>query len=234
MRLGTLLVVCGVALAGCDTGPASPTQASCTFTLSATSVTIGAAGGPGSIAVSTASHCTWAARTDAAWISATGGTSATGPGTFSFTVAAASGTAARTGTLTVAGQPVLVTQQGEACAFALLPPSRSFDALGGTAAFDVNAPPACAWTSAATAPWLTLVSGQSGTGNGTVAYAVAPNAGARRAAAIARSTSTRRARTWHSAARSAPWGRAGVCGARSQPPRGSRRSRRCRETARTA
>ena len=178
MRLGTLLVVCGVALSGCDTGPASPTPASCTFTLSATSVTIGAAGGPGSIAVSTASHCTWAARTDAAWISATGGTSATGPGTFSFTVAAASGTAARTGTLTVAGQPVLVTQQGEACAFALLPPSRSFDALGGTAAFDVNAPPACAWTSASTAPWLTLVSGQSGTGNGTVAYAVAPNADA--------------------------------------------------------
>jgi len=178
MRLGTLLVVCGVALCGCDNGPASPTPASCTFTLSATSVTIGAAGGPGSIAVSTASHCTWAARTDAAWISATGGTSATGPGTFSFTVAAASGTAARTGALTVAGQPVLVTQQGEACAFALLPPSRSFDALGGTAAFDVNAPPACAWTSAATAPWLTLVSGQSGTGNGTVAYAVAPNADA--------------------------------------------------------
>jgi hypothetical protein len=76
----------------------------------------------------------------------------------------------------VAGQPVSITQQGESCAFTLLPPSRSFDALGGTAAFDVNTAPACAWTSAATAPWLTLVSGQSGTGNGTVAYAVAPNA----------------------------------------------------------
>ena len=178
MRLGTLLVVCGVALSGCDTGPASPTPASCTFTLSATSVTIGAAGGPGSIAVSTTSQCSWTARTDAAWISATGGTSATGPGTFSFTVAAASGTAARTGALTVAGQPVSVTQQGEACAFTLLPPNRSFDALGGTAAFDVNAPPACAWTGAATAPWLTLVSGQSGSGTGTVAYTVAPNADA--------------------------------------------------------
>ena len=100
----------------------------------------------------------------------------TGPGAFTFTAAAASGTAARTGALTVAGQPVSVTQQGESCAFTLLPPSRSFDALGGTATFDVNTAPACAWTSAASAPWLTLVSGQSGTGNGTVTYAVAPNA----------------------------------------------------------
>ena len=176
MRLGTLLVVCGVALSGCDTGPASPTPASCTFTLSTTSITIGAAGGPGSIAVSTSSQCNWTARSDAAWISATGGTSATGPGTFTFTAAAASGTAARTGALTVAGQPVSVTQQGESCAITLLPPSRSLDALGGTAAFDVTTSPACAWTSAVSAPWLTLVSGQSGTGNGTVAYAVAPNA----------------------------------------------------------
>ena len=178
MRLGTLLVVCGVALSGCDSGPASPTPASCTFTLSATSITIGAAGGPGSIAVSTSSQCNWTARSDAAWISATGGTSVTGPGTFTFTASAASGTAARTGALTVAGQPVSVTQQGESCAFTLLPPSRSFDALGGTAAFDVNTAAACAWTSAATAPWLTLVSGQSGTGNGTVTYGVAPNADA--------------------------------------------------------
>ena len=178
MRLGTLIVVCGVALSGCDTGPASPTPASCTFTLSANSLTIGAAGGPGSIAVSTTSQCSWTARSDAAWISATGGTSVTGPGTFSFNVAAAGGATARTGALTVAGQPVSVTQLGQSCAFTLLPPSRSFDALGGTAAFDVNTAPACAWTGAATAPWLTLVSGQSGTGNGTVTYAVAPNADA--------------------------------------------------------
>jgi hypothetical protein len=139
-------------------------------------MTIGAAGGPASVSVSTASQCSWTARSDAAWISATGGTAVTGPGSFTFTVSAAAGTAARTGALTVAGQPVSVTQQGQSCAFTLLPPGRSFDAPGGTAAFDVTTAPGCAWSSAATAPWLTLVSGQSGTGNGTVTYAVAPNA----------------------------------------------------------
>jgi hypothetical protein len=175
MRLRALLVVCGAALSACSSGPANPTPASCTFSLSATSVTIGAAGGSGSIAVSTTSQCSWTARSEASWISATGGTSVTGPGTFSFTAAAAIDTSARTGTVTVAGQSVSVSQQGLACAFTLLPPSRSFDAAGGTAAFDVNTTPACTWTIASTAPWLTVVSGGSGTGNGTVTYAVGAN-----------------------------------------------------------
>jgi Putative binding domain, N-terminal/Viral BACON domain len=174
MRLRALLVLCGVALSGCDSNPAQPTQAACTFSLSSTSVVISAAGGTGSVTVSTAGTCTWEARSNVPWITAASGPALTGPGAFTFTVAAAPDSSARTGTLTVASQTVTVTQQGQACAVALLPPSRSFDALGGTAAFDVNTPPACAWTSAATAPWLTLVSGQAGTGNGTVTYAVAP------------------------------------------------------------
>jgi WD40 repeat protein len=103
----------------------------------------------------------------------------TGPGTFSFTVAAATDTTARTGALTVAGQSVSVSQQGlTACAYALLPAGRSFDAVGGTSAVDVNTTSTCSWTVASSAPWLTVVSGGSGTGNGTVTYAVAPNADA--------------------------------------------------------
>jgi len=175
MRLRALLVVCGVALSGCDSGPTNPTPASCTFSLSATSVTIGAAGGAGSITISTSSRCSWTARSDASWISVTSGSSVTGPGPFSFTVVAATDTPARTGALTVAGQSVSVSQQGLACTFTLLPPSRSFDAVGGTAAFDVNTTPTCSWTIASTAPWLTVTSGAAGTGNGTVTYAVAPN-----------------------------------------------------------
>jgi hypothetical protein len=176
MRLGTLLVVCGVALSGCDSNPAQPSPATCTYSLSPTSLSIGAAGGAGSVTVSTAGTCTWEGRSNVPWITAAGGPAVTGPGTFTFTVAAAPDSGTRAGTLTVASQTVTVTQQGQSCALTLLPPGRSFDALGGTAAFDVTAAPGCAWTSAATASWLTLVSGQAGTGNGTVTYAVAPNA----------------------------------------------------------
>jgi len=173
MRLRALFVVCGVALAGCDSGPTQPT--SCTFALSATSATMGAAGGSGSITVSTTTQCGWTARSESAWITATGGASVTGSGTFTFSVAAATDTTTRTGALTVAGQSVSVSQQGLACAFTLLPPSRSFDAVGGTAAFDVNTTSTCTWTVGSTAVWLSVASGASGTGNGTVSYAVAAN-----------------------------------------------------------
>ncbi len=176
MRLAALICGCVVALAGCA-GPTEPTPAPCTFSLSATSVTIGPAGGAGSITVTTTSQCSWTARSEVSWISATSGTAVTGPGTFSFTVSAISDSTSRTGALTVAGQSVSVSQQGQACAYAVLPPSRAFDAAGGTATFDVNTTPACSWTVGNTASWLTVASGASGTGNGTVTYAVAANAG---------------------------------------------------------
>ena len=161
-----------VALAGCDSNPAQP---SCTYTPSTTSLTMNATGGAASIAVATGSGCSWTASSAAAWITATGGTAVTGPGAFTFTVAALTGTASRTGSLTVAGQAVSVTQQGVPCAYTLLPPSRTVDADGATAAFDVNTDAACSWTAAATAPWLSVVSGGSGTGNATITYRAAAN-----------------------------------------------------------
>ena len=172
MRLRALGLACLVALAGCDSNPAQPT---CAFTLSATSMTMGAAGGAGSVSVTTGSQCAWTASSGAAWITATGGTSVTGSGAFTFSVASLTGTASRTGPLTVAGQAVTVTQQGVACAYTLLPASRAVDAVGATAAFDVNTDPSCGWTVTATVPWLSVVSGGIGSGNATVTYRVAAN-----------------------------------------------------------
>jgi hypothetical protein len=171
MRLRALLIMC-VALAGCDSNPAQPT---CTYTLSATSLTMSAAGGTGSISVATGSGCSWTASSAVPWITATGGTSTTGPGTFTFSVAASASTASRTGGLTVANQAVAVTQQGLSCAYALVPASRTVDAAGATATFDVATDAACGWTVASTVPWLTIVAGGSGSGNATVTYRAAAN-----------------------------------------------------------
>ncbi len=162
MRLLVLSALCLLTLAGCDSNPAQPT---CTYTLSATSMTMGAAGGAGSITVTTGSGCSWTGSSSASWITATGGTSASGPGTYTFNVAALSGTASRTGSLTVAGQTVSVTQQGQSCTYTLQPASRTIDAAGATASFDVNTDAACGWTVTATAPWLSVVAGGSGSGN---------------------------------------------------------------------
>lgn len=172
MRLLVVTALCLVALAGCDSNPAQPT---CTYTLSATSMTMGASGGTGSITVSTGSGCSWTASSAASWITATGGTSASGPGTFTFSVAASTGSTSRTGSLTVAGQSVSVTQQGVSCVYTLLPASRTVLGAEAISTFDVNTDAACTWTVTTTVAWLSVVSGGSGSGNGTVTYRAAAN-----------------------------------------------------------
>ena len=84
----------------------------CTFTLVSTTANFQAGGGGGSVAV-TASlpSCNWTAVSNASWLSITAGATGTGSGLVSFTVAANS-VAARTGTLTVAGQTFTVNQEG--------------------------------------------------------------------------------------------------------------------------
>jgi hypothetical protein len=178
MRLRALLLLGAVAIAGCPSNPANPTPPVCVFTLSSSSVTMGAAGGTGSISISTGSSCAWTARSDVSWITATSGTAVTGPGTFGFTVAAAPDASSRTGTLTVAGQTVSVSQQGVACGYAVSPTSASFGAAGGTTSFAVTTLTGCAWTAAASAAWVTVTAGAAGSGSGTVAYSVAANAAA--------------------------------------------------------
>ncbi|MBI4752062.1 MAG: hypothetical protein HY774_26540, partial [Acidobacteria bacterium] len=82
----------------------------CTYTVSPTTVSATAAGGASSVSVTAGTGCAWTATSNASWI--TTSASGSGNGTASFTVAANSGTTSRTGTLTVAGQTVTVTQAG--------------------------------------------------------------------------------------------------------------------------
>lgn len=186
MRHIAFVVACTLALAGCDSSPSTPSPAACSFTLSATSVSMGASGGSGSVSVTTGSTCAWTASSGLSWVTATGGTSVTGPGTFTFMVAANAGSTARSGAVTVAGQSVTVTQQAQACTYTLQPPSRTFAAAGGAGTFEVSTQSGCAWTAEPAAAWLSIASGGSGSGNGTVTYQVAVNPdAASRAANIA-------------------------------------------------
>ena len=85
---------------------------SCTFTLSKTSSSPVAAGGSDSVAVTAGAGCAWSVTKDAAsdWITVTSSTGGTGDGTVTFDVAANNTTAARSGTLTIAGTTVTVSQ----------------------------------------------------------------------------------------------------------------------------
>ncbi|HEY0430095.1 MAG TPA: Calx-beta domain-containing protein [Pyrinomonadaceae bacterium] len=83
----------------------------CSYLINPTSQSVPASGASGSVNVTAQGGCAWTASSNAAWISVTGGASGSGGGAVSFSVAVNSG-AARTGTITAAGQTFTVTQAG--------------------------------------------------------------------------------------------------------------------------
>jgi uncharacterized repeat protein (TIGR01451 family) len=81
----------------------------CISALTPTSVTLGAAGGSGTIAVTAGQGCAWTAASTVSWIAITSGFSGSGSGTVGYTVSADTA-AQRTGTISIAGLTVTVTQ----------------------------------------------------------------------------------------------------------------------------
>jgi hypothetical protein len=148
----------------------------CTFTLSPTgSPILAAAGASSSFSVTPSnSACTWTATANDSWITITSGASGTGNGTVQFTVTANTGPR-RTGTITAGGQTFTVTQE-TGCTFTLTPDRTNFGAGGGSGSFNITTNnPACQWTAATAAPWITILAPTTGTGNGVVSFTVQPN-----------------------------------------------------------
>jgi hypothetical protein len=85
------------------------TQTACTYDVSPTSATVSAGGATGGISVTTACTDAWTAASNASFITIVSGGSGSGNGTVTVTIAANAGPT-RSGTLTIAGQTVTVTQ----------------------------------------------------------------------------------------------------------------------------
>ena len=148
---------------------------SCSYGISPTSQSFTADTGSGSVAVTAATGCSWAAISNDSWLTITSGGSGSGNGTVSYSVAANTTTGPRTGTLLVAGQTLTVTQEVPPCTYSISPTSLSSGEGAATGSVAVTSPGGCSWTAASNAPWLTISSGGSGTGNGTVSYSLAAN-----------------------------------------------------------
>jgi hypothetical protein len=91
--------------------PTTTPTPSCTYSLSSSGVSGVAAGGTGSVNVSAPSGCAWSAASNAAWITVTSGSNGNGNGTVNYSVQPNTG-AARTGSITIAGQTFTVQQAG--------------------------------------------------------------------------------------------------------------------------
>ena len=150
---------------------------SCTYALGGTSHSVAAPGGADSVAVSAGAGCSWTAASSVPWVSITDGASGAGSGTVSFAVAANTSTSARSTALTIAGQSFTVSQAAGdgTCSYSLAPASQSFAAAAATGSATMTAGSACAWTATRSASWITITSGASDTGNGTITYSVTAN-----------------------------------------------------------
>jgi len=85
----------------------------CTYSLSPVSQSFSAAGGTGSVTVTSLSGCPWTAISSADWITVTSGVSGEGTGTVNFTVSATN--VPRVGRLTIAGKSFPVYQGFNSC-----------------------------------------------------------------------------------------------------------------------
>jgi hypothetical protein len=160
----------------------------CNYRLNGGERTVDANGLLGGVDMRVAAGCAWQAQSDAPWLTITGGASGSGDGTISYAVAANPGLTPRIGTITATGdQDFTVTQLGIVCQFTLTPSTTAVPFSGGNGTIQV-APNAavCPWTATVSpgAPWITLTPPAGGTGQGSVAFTVAPNAGAARTATI--------------------------------------------------
>jgi uncharacterized protein (TIGR03437 family) len=105
----------------------------CNFSLSSVSQSFSAAGGTGSIGVTTQSDCKWLAAGNAPWVKVGSGSPGAGNGTVNYTVEANHSPSQRTGTISLGNQTFTITQAGRPCAPT---PINSGQPVNGTLATD--------------------------------------------------------------------------------------------------
>ena len=150
-------------------------SSSCAFSLSPTATSFNSAGGPGTVGVTAQTGCAWTANSNVSWLVITSNSSGTGNRTINYSVTANLTVGSRSGTMTVAGVPFTVNQTGLSCSYSIAPASQSFSAGGGAGSVTVAAASGCSWSSSSSVGWVSILSGSSGSGNGTVGYSVSTN-----------------------------------------------------------
>lgn len=151
--------------------PAPP--GTCGATIGASAQDFGTHGGTGRVSVTAASGCTWAATSNVDWITITSGAVSSGSAVIEYSVDVNEGPD-RTGTISIAGNQLLVTQN-QGCWFKLDRDTQRFGLGGGPGRISLIASdPGCPWTAASSVDWITITSQPSGAGSATVDYFVAP------------------------------------------------------------
>lgn len=143
----------------------------CMFDISPMQITIFSSGGTPQIAVTNTQgvNCPWTAVSNDLWITITSGSSGQGGGNVRISVAPNPGPP-RTGTLTIAGKTVTISQNtATPCAFSVTPLTHSSPSGGSSFGLSVvqTSGEVCTWTAQSNAAWIYWLNGPVLTGYGT-------------------------------------------------------------------
>ncbi len=150
----------------------------CGFFVTPSSISFPSTGGNTTLSITaTYPQCSWTAVSNVPWLTFSP-TSGVGNGTVQAIAAYNTTTAPLSGTATVGGQTITVSEAiGSACAFSVSPDALIFPDGGGSITRTIAASaPTCAWTATSNSPLIT-VSPASGTGTTPVIVTLASNAG---------------------------------------------------------
>jgi len=166
-------------------GPSPEPPPTCSPTVSPTTKATGAAGEEVIVSVTAPAGCAWTSTSLVDWIVVASGASGIGNASVRLAVAPNSG-AARTGTVTVAGRQVTITQQAAPtpCTYSISPTSSGIERGAADLSVDVRSDSSCSWTAASRADWITVTAGASGAGNGSVRLRVSENTGPARTGTV--------------------------------------------------
>jgi hypothetical protein len=165
--------------------PPPPPPTPCSYSINSAQLAAPASGATSAVNVTAGAGCGWTATSEVGWITVASGGSGAGNGTVTITVAA-NAAAARTGIVTIAGQTYTVTQAAGSlpCTYELGANEQTVTALGGPITVPVVASSGCGWTAASQVPWISVVQGATGSGNGPVQLSIAANTGAQRVGTV--------------------------------------------------
>lgn len=131
-------------------------------------------GGSGNVEVYTEGSAAWTATSDVPWISIATGASGAGNGSVMYVVDPYTVTSAsRTGTITIAGRKLYITQRGYEAS--IDPAVREIGSNAGQGEFGISASIDVVWDAIVTEDWITIVGEKSGNGDGMIHYTVKDN-----------------------------------------------------------
>ena len=173
--------------AGCGgsatTSVSAPTLTKCGVSITNNPQEIPAAGGNGSLTLSTARECGWSASSQDSWITL-GAISGQGEATIGYTVQPNPNGTRRQGHLAVSDQTVEVTQAAAPCQYTASPSIADAPSTQVELSIVLTATPGCSWTARSSPDWIGNPIPNSGVGSATVRIVVATNTGLPRSGTV--------------------------------------------------